>query len=438
MNASEPAWNGEFEPPLDSPAPDESEWAPAMGRKGELAYWAAAFVLGLTRLLTFSLVGAMPVGELVLVALLGHAVLWIALFHRLPVQIPAPRLITLFAVCQALALMSYILSDLWRNSSPVDMIRGWLRMVFVLLDIGGLALLMGAGRRAFILFQIGSGLSFVQMVVMPPLFGDYWKFGLAYPITVLVLVIVPFWFGYWASAAAFLGLGVLHAVMDFRSFGGICVCLCFLLLLRALPKRARKSLMAVGGLTMMALMPWISQKMFSNTGGRSDRSNVERSSMLAAAWEGFLESPVIGNGSWFSNSKVVDNFLLIRAERERLGGGGMGFDNSAAEGMAIHSQMLVTLAEGGLVGGAFFFCYGVFILWAIWFALGDAAWDWTLPSRLFLLVNSFWDLWMSPFSGPVRINIALTVVLIALFWRERARIREARLAPVGMARQALV
>jgi O-antigen ligase len=223
---------------------------------------------------------------------------------------------------------------------------------------------------------------------------------------------------------------LLHAVMDFRSFGGICVFLCFLLSLRALPKSTRKAVMAVGGVTALLLMPWISQKMFSNTGGRSDRSNVERSSMLEAAWEGFLASPVIGNGSWFSNSDVIDNFLLIRAEREQLSGGGLGFDNTSAEGLAIHSQMLVTLAEGGVVGGAFFFCYGVFILWAIWFALGDAAWDWTLPSRLFLLVNSFWDLCMSPFSGPVRINIALTVVLIALFWRERAQMRASRVAHI--------
>jgi hypothetical protein len=428
MIATGPASSSGGQLPLSSTAQTAFESIPTMGKQGVRAYWAAAFILGLTRLLTFSLVGAMPVGELVLMALLGQTVLWIALFHRLPVPIPSPRLITLFCVCQFLALMSYIFSDLWRNSLPVDMIRGWLRMVFVLLDIVGLALLMGVGRRAFIYFQIGSGLSFLQIFILPPLFGDYWKFGLAYPVTVSVLLVVPFFFGFWATIFAFLGLGVLHAVMDFRSFGGICVFLCFLLSLRALPKITRKSILAVGGGATLLLMPLISQKMFSNTGGRSDRSNVERSSMLTAAWEGFLASPVIGNGSWFSNSNVIDNFLLIRAEREQLSGGGLGFDNSSAEGMAIHSQMLVTLAEGGLVGGAFFFCYGVFILWGIWFALGDAVWDWTLPSRLFLLVNSFWDLWMSPFSGPVRINIALTVVLIALFWRERAQQRASRLA----------
>ena len=414
--------------PLPAAEPTPSEPVPSMGEKGVRLYLAAAFVLGLARLMTFSLVGAMPVGELILLGILGHAAIWVIVFQRLPVQIPSPRLVALFAACQVAGLLSYILSDLYRNSVPVDMIRGWLRMVFVLLDLYGLALLLGASPRTFIFFQIGSGFSGATVLVFPPLFGDYWKFGLAYPVTVSVLLIVPYIFGFWASACSFLVLGVLHAVMDFRSFGAICVVLFFLLSLRALPKTIRKGLMAFGGLTILLLMPVIAQKMFANTGGRGDRSNVERSSMLSAAWEGFLESPIIGQGSWFSNSKVMDNFLLIRAERERLGGGGMGFDSTAAEGVSIHSQMLVTLAEGGLVGGAFFMCYGVFIIWGIWFALGDAAWNWTLPSRLFLLVNSFWDLWMSPFSGPVRINIALTVILIALFWRERAQLRAARRA----------
>ena len=288
-------------------------------------------------------------------------------------------------------------------------------------------MLFGAAPETFVYFQIGSGLSGLSVLVLPPLFGDYWKFGLAYPVTVSVLLVVPFFFGFWPTAAAFLGLGVLHAIMDFRSFGAICVCLCFLLSLRALPRPTRKGLMIFGAVVVALMMPVITKKMFSNTGGRADRSNVERSSMLSAAWEGFVESPIIGNGSWFSNSKVMDNFLLIRAERERLSGGGLGFDNSEAGGASIHSQMLVALAEGGLFGATFFFCYGIFILWAIFFALGDAAWHWTLPSRLFLLVNSFWDLWMSPFSGPVRINLALTVILIAIYWREREQLRTARL-----------
>jgi len=86
----------------------------------------------------------------------------------------------------------------------------------------------------------------------------------------------------------------------------------------------------------------------------------------------------------------------------------------------------VTLAEGGIFGGTFFFVYGLGIVWALWFALSSAAWRWTLPSRIFILITSFWDLWMSPFSGPVHINIALTVLLIVMLWRERNQLRAMR------------
>jgi hypothetical protein len=32
--------------------------------------------------------------------------------------------------------------------------------------------------------------------------------------------------------------------------------------------------------------------------------------------DGFLASPLLGNGSWFSRSNVWDNFLIIRSTRE--------------------------------------------------------------------------------------------------------------------------
>ena len=42
--------------------------------------------------------------------------------------------------------------------------------------------------------------------------------------------------------------------------------------------------------------------------------------MLSAAWEAFVESPVIGQGSWFSKSKVIDTVFQLRYERGRLSG----------------------------------------------------------------------------------------------------------------------
>lgn len=404
--------------------------APGVGRLTVFAYCAAAFLIGLVRSWTIQLVGAMPVGELILLAVVGHAVVWAALTSRLPAPLPSPRLLGIFALCQVLALISYVVTDLWRESAPVDMIRGWLRMVFVLIDLGGLALLFGATERTFAFLQLGASFSFVTLLITPPTFGEYWKFGFAYPVTTLVLLLAPRFLGYWGAPLGCMALGVLNALLDFRSLGAICLGLGALLLIRALPKIARKVVMIVGGVIVLAASPLIFEKMFADTGGRADRSNVERLAMLTAAWEGFAKSPLIGQGSWFSKSDLMDNFLLIRSEKAHAAGGGMQFDNEDFEGIAIHSQILVTLAEAGIFGGLFFFVYGVLIAWAMWFALGDAAWHWTLPSRIFILATSFWDLGMSPFSGPVRVNIALTALLIVLFWRERSRQRAGQTLPL--------
>lgn len=425
MNAPSTTWGEPDKSSWAPPLPASAEVAPGVGRTLAFAYCCAAFLIGLVRSWTIQLVGAMPVGELILLAVAGHAILWMALTSRLPAPLPAPRLLAVFAFCQGLALISYIVTDLWRESAPVDMIRGWLRMIFVLIDLGGLALLLGATERTFAFLQLGASFSFLQLLITPPTFGEYWKFGFAYPVTAFVLLLAPRFLGYWAAPLGCLALGVLNALMDFRSLGAICLGIGGLLAIRALPRTARKALMIVGALGVLTLSPWIFQKMFADTDGRANRSNVERLSMLAAAWEGFAESPLIGQGSWFSESDLMDNFLLIRSDKAHAAGGGMQFKDDDFEGVSIHSQLLVTLAEGGIFGGLFFFAYGIGIVWAMWFALGDATWHWTLPSRVFILATSFWDLWMSPFSGPVRVNIALTAILIALFWRERTQLRSA-------------
>jgi hypothetical protein len=118
----------------------------------------------------------------------------------------------------------------------------------------------------------------------------------------------------------------------------------------------------------------------------------------------------------------MDEFLTIRTQNARLAGVG-GFADDDADGMAIHSQILVALAEGGIFGATFFFAYGLLLLWGIWFCLTDAPWDWTLPIRLFVLLVAFWNLLMSPFSGTHRVEIAMAVGLLLMLWRQRAQLR---------------
>ena len=110
---------------------------PGVGRGIVYFYGAIAFLVGMLHNFVVSMVGMMPVGELLLAMILAHAALWVALTGRLPAPIPSPRLLGFLVACQLVAFASYIFADLWRESSSVDMLRGWLRMVFILIDIGG-------------------------------------------------------------------------------------------------------------------------------------------------------------------------------------------------------------------------------------------------------------------------------------------------------------
>jgi hypothetical protein len=387
-----------------------------------LIYVALSFLLGLLNHVTIRLVGLMPVDELLLGAVLVQMVVWIAFYRRLPGPLASPGLVVILLAAQLVALVSYVLSDLYRESATGDMMRGWSRMVFLGIDILAFAQLFGVSSRCFVALQCGLIFSFVGSLASGPLFGDYWKFAFAYPVTTAVLLLAPRWLGLLGGIVAAFALAALQAVMDFRSLGGICAAVGLLLMLRYFRAPWRRLILLMGAVAGLLISPFAVQHTLNSSGERGTRSNVERSAMLQAAWEGFVSSPLIGQGSWFSRSKVMDDFLLIRTTNAREAGVS-GFDDTDFESVAIHSQILVALAEGGVFGATFFLVYGGFILWGLWFCLVEARSNWLTPIRLFVLLVALWNLLMSPFSGPHRVEIALAVGLILLLWRERRELR---------------
>jgi hypothetical protein len=382
-------------------------------------YLVIAFLTGALQGVAIQFVGRIIVGELLLSLVLAHAVVWLALARTMPAPTVSPRLFGFVVACQCVAFASYIVSDLWWQSTPFDMIRGWLRMIFLLFDMAAFSLLFGGEPRSFVLFQVGICFSVFPTLLTGPLFGDYWKFGFGYPVTILVLIAVPRFFGFSASVLGCLGLGFLHSLLDSRSLGAACTLTGLMLATRAIPLRLRKLLFIYCLLLTLVTLPWTANKMLGDTSGRANRSNVERAAMLQASWEGFLASPVIGNGSWFSRSNVWDMFLIIRSTRAHEAGGGLGFDPRRFEGVAIHSQILTALGEGGAFGATFFFIYGALLIWGIWFLLTDGSWNWLMPIRLLILISGLWAFFMSPFSGTARVWISLTLALILILLEER-------------------
>jgi hypothetical protein len=384
-----------------------------------LASAVAAFSAGILTAFTISIGGEMPVGEVVLTAIF----IWIGfcalVTGSLPPELPRTRLFRILLVCQAVAFLAYIFSDLYRHSSVHDMGRGWARMVFLAIDVVSVAYLFGCTRANLLIF-LGAQLlgDSLHAVTMGALYGDLWKFGFGIPLTYLVLFLAAL-IGRPALVVAAFGMSAAHFALDFRSFGGICLIAGTATFLTLFPLKARAWLI---GPAVIVVAAGIGVYLFTHhdPNRRSTRSDLSRTSMMMAAYQGFLSSPVIGQGSWFSNSPVFGNFMAIRAERAKEQHiGGFPEANEDPGTVAIHSQILVSLAEGGIFGAAFFLAFGASLAFAIYKLTFLMDGDRFTGIYLLILLSSLFNWFLSPFSGAHRVYIAVACGLILFLQRSR-------------------
>jgi len=408
-----------FSPALRSAA-GNSRVAGSRGR----AHWISggfSFLAGLLTPFTVSLVGEIPLGEVVLMAVVVWTLVC-AVFNRTwPGPLLRHPLLGKMLVAQLIAFAAYVASDLYRHSSGHDMARGWARMLFLAIDIVALAYLFGREPRNFLWLLLGGAVGdTLSAWWLGPIFGDMWKFGVGTPLTVLALALAPF-AGALAAAAAAIAMALVHFHFDYRSYGGICLLAGMLILLQGLPRQLRLWLAPLGAVVGVAGIVFV-YSLTQAEGQRATRSNVERSAMMTAAAEAFVESPLIGHGSWFSNSRVYDNFLILRHDgAQQAHVGGFADPNADPGNMTLHSQILVALAEGGIFGGAFFFVFGCGLVWALWRLVFAGEWNRLSPLAILVLLSALWNLCFSPFSGAHRVYIAVACGLILLVPRPRAR-----------------
>jgi hypothetical protein len=376
--------------------------------------WKVALcaVIGLTTPFTVKMAGNFPVSEwFLLLAAIGSVTVR-AIRHRWPEGTARTRVFTTLIVLQLVGLAAYVVSDLYRNSAPEDYTRGWARMAFVAIDIIGIATIVGSSWRRFIVliagFAIGKA---AAAIILGPLFGDWWKFGFAEPVTYLVLIFL----GRWGRAPAAVGavaLGLLHIALEYRSLGLECLMVAIALYLMKLPRLWRLTAVVVTILAIgVALSGLFDER--SETHISRHSSDAERRAMMEVAAEAFADSPLIGQGSWFSATKMVRR---IEARYIQLSDTFNGYTEEEERDLSVHSQLLTALAEGGIFGGSFFIAYGILLLWACAFCLRTMRPQQALV--FMILIEGIWNLAISPFSGPARVQIAAATVLGLLLWQQ--------------------
>ncbi len=377
-----------------------------------------SFLIGLFTQTSVNVVGNMPLAELVILATLGVIIIRGAVEKRGLSGLFKTRIFWVFLAAQLIAFSAYVFSDLYRGSTPNDMLRGWSRMIFLGIDIIVFTSLFGAQESCFIWSQVGMMFGGVlAMFLEGAQYDDYWKFGIGAPVTMAVFMVGPY-VGRFLCIGLIGALGILHLSLDFRSVGGICFIAVVLLCVHSLPRQIRMWVLVPAIVMGATLTFWMNNRAQSEEAARGNRSTVERTAMVVAASEAILESPLIGQGSWFSRSPVIENFLLLRAQGAKIAGV-HGYSVDAEEtNIAIHSQLLVSVAEGGLFGGTFFVIFGVMLLWALWYCTVERQTYDKPPFSFFFLLNAVWNVLFSPFSGSHRIGIAVACGLIFQLWHE--------------------
>jgi hypothetical protein len=362
---------------------------------------------GLLTNVRFQFGGKASVGEMVLaviavfavVANLGNRRFW-------------NRRVTMTLWMLGISFGGYIISDLVNGTPHQQLVRGWARMTFVIIDF--IAVWALARRDILNLFAICVGDALSTVLSYGEEFGDFlynYKFHLAMPITVLIMIIMPLALRRRANMAtgiAMVGVGMTHIWLDFRMLGGICVLIGFVLIARCMTaSRLRSlylSLLAVALVLSCVAIAFLYTATDVSFSERRQGSNSERLSLALAGLDAIERSPIIGLGSWVWDARMWNIF----AEGMNRTGTLALF---AGEAQGPHSQIIQVWAEAGLLGLVFFVYYGKLLSRGLWVLVFRRPLDIMAPLFLYNLLIGLWNLLLSPFANLHRFDIGLALVV---------------------------
>jgi len=371
-------------------------------------------------------------GEIYLVEVLLPAVAMPALLSRAGRDLLRSRAFRHLLWGAALTLAGYVLSDVFRGTRPDQYLRGWGRVLLVMSDFLCLALLAVRNPRNIWWFVLGVGLGrvaelrFVEHLPLP-----MWKFGYAEPM-LLVAAALGAMLPRRVAALWFVVLAYLSAKYDFRTFVLLGLVLAAFSWHRGPAPgsslRLGRNVALGGAIAGAALVGYLSLALIGGDYWTSRRatSNAGREAAMQVGWIAISRSPLIGYGSWPESPELAT--LYRKLTYDALGANWL----NPSVGDAVftpHSQILQAWMEGGILGAAFFFV----LLWQVAkqlpYVLFRRPRDALSTILVYYLATGLLNIFISPFSAPHRVGIAVVAACLVLLAAERAR---AKLQP-GMA-----
>jgi len=423
----------------------------ALGAGAKASPWAerrvyiVLFVLGLSTLFKFRLVGQIFLTDILLIAFFPFAIMRSKDTHwrySLPIFFVG-----------LLWFLSAMVSDIVRQSPFENYARGWAKIVFFMIALASLLSLTKTRIDRLMAFFAGLGAcGLLSATFFPDEFqrGEPWKFGYSLPLGMLTVIVASLplvrrRFGFVRPAGLPAIMAALNLIFNFRSHYVMLVATAGITAVTSIataiaPRRKVVTPFLVAGLIMLAgVGAWGSTALYSNLAGSGalgdkakqkyemqTKGNVGvllggRSESLVSV-QAIAESPFIGHGSWAVDRSYVAMRILMLRQRGIVTNGPI-----TEELIPSHSYMFGAWVESGVLGGLFWLVVSVYAVVALFCAIDVRSK--ATPFAAYLLIQLLWSIPFSPFGSDVRFVVAGQICGAIWALREYRKLSLAKASP---------
>lgn len=356
---------------------------------------------------------------------------------------PLPRKILLLG---GLWLLSQIVTDVIRSTSPEKFLRGWASIIFFLIDFCALYIMVRLKPDVVRILILGSALGTVFSIwALPTVYSEAepWKFGYGPPVTMLVFLYLSNGNKYKSKSGFLLLLlvllGMLSVYLNARSLGGMTILTAAILYLSQQPgfrgyaKQRRSPIKLVGMAmgVMLAFVGILSVYQWAAESGLLPDNVTEKYLRSKSADAGFIgmilggrseilissqaviDSPIIGHGSWAEDAKYAYmQYEVVRKLGLDVDDAVVKYAIESSDLIPIHSVLMQAWVWAGVLGAMFWFYILRFLLQSTLNAIFSS--NQLKPLQLFIGISSFWNLLFSPFGAGGRYSWALALMILLL------------------------
>jgi O-antigen ligase len=309
----------------------------------------------------------------------------------------------------------YLVSDLVAGTETEQVLKTSARLIFQFTDLLAVSYLLARKPKRFDWLLLGFAISTCIFGYLDP-DTAMWKFSGAAQINFVMAFLakrVP----RVAGAGLLIATGVLNLILDCRNAAAVAVLAGTIYLVGASAKYVRNAgilqIVTIVGLVFAALsFSW--HFVSSKDVDRQRESSIGRTSEIKVILKACLKSPLVGYGSGYSSSDLIDELAQISADKR-------GYRTGETMSLLFkgHSEILQTWFEGGLLGTVLF---ALMLVWAfrglrtITSERNLAGAD---PVLLTAILLCGWDLLMSPFGGIHRTGNAVlfgAILIVRAFY----------------------